>query len=66
MCGRAALCSGGQRKRVNIGLELVSRPSLLFMVRLRLPVDGCCEHDVLGVLPDQSCKAEDDPARQAK
>ena len=25
------MCSGGQRKRVNIGLELVAKPSLLLM-----------------------------------
>lgn len=29
--GEGRTCSGGQRKRVNIGLELVAKPSLLFM-----------------------------------
>ena len=31
-------CSGGQRKRVNIGLELVARPSVLFMVSPATPL----------------------------
>ncbi|GFR53045.1 hypothetical protein Agub_g15745, partial [Astrephomene gubernaculifera] len=44
--------SGGQRKRVNIGLELVARPSLLLLDEPTSGLDASCCSDVLRSLSD--------------
>ena len=45
----AAPCSGGQRKRVNIGLELVTVPSLLFLDEPTSGLDATAAVDVIQV-----------------
>ena len=47
------MCSGGQRKRVNIGLELVSKPSLLFMDEPTSGLDATAATDILTALKRQ-------------
>lgn len=47
------MCSGGQRKRVNIGLELVSKPSLLFMDEPTSGLDATAATDILKALKRQ-------------
>ena len=47
-------CSGGQRKRVNIGLELVSKPSLLFMDEPTSGLDATAATDILTALKRQA------------
>ena len=42
--------SGGQRKRVNIGLELVAKPSLLFMDEPTSGLDATAAIDILTAL----------------
>ncbi|KAG2424836.1 hypothetical protein HXX76_014257 [Chlamydomonas incerta] len=44
--------SGGQRKRVNIGLEVVARPALLFLDEPTSGLDASCCSDVLRSLSD--------------
>ncbi len=39
--------SGGQRKRVNIGLELVAVPSLLFLDEPTSGLDATAAYDIL-------------------
>lgn len=41
------VCSGGQRKRVNIGYELVSKPSLLLMDEPTSGLDATAAIDTL-------------------
>ncbi len=48
------MCSGGQRKRVNIGLELVSKPSLLFMDEPTSGLDATAATDILTALKRQA------------
>lgn len=50
---RGCVCSGGQRKRVNIGLELVSKPSLLFMDEPTSGLDATAATDILTALKRQ-------------
>ena len=52
--GASVMCSGGQRKRVNIGLELVSKPSLLFMDEPTSGLDATAATDILTALKRQA------------
>ncbi len=45
-----ALCSGGQRKRVNIGIELAAKPSLLLMDEPTSGLDSSAAADILSAL----------------
>ena len=54
LIGASVTCSGGQRKRVNIGLELVSKPSLLFMDEPTSGLDATAATDILTALKRQA------------
>jgi len=54
LIGAGVMCSGGQRKRVNIGLELVSKPSLLFMDEPTSGLDATAATDILTALKRQA------------
>lgn len=40
-------CSGGQRKRVNIGIELAAKPSILWMDEPTSGLDATAAADIL-------------------
>lgn len=42
--------SGGQRKRVSIGMELVSKPSLLFLDEPTSGLDSTTSHEVVKIV----------------
>lgn len=53
-CSGARLLSGGQRKRVAIGVELVAKPSLLWLDEPTSGLDAAVAYDVVEALKNSS------------